>query len=174
MDKSIEIRKRQGIEYYLYIFIIMSICGWIMEFFYSSITSHKINIPGFLYGPYCPIYGIGTVIVIAFCDDKNLFMKISKIFLLTTTLEYVTSVMLEIIVGRKWWNYSNCFLNINGRVSLLYSTYWVGLGFIILKFLKPILEKSYNNIKSQRTTKIINVFILGIIVDLILSIIYYI
>lgn len=163
--------KLQKIEYYLFIFIITSMCGWVMELIYSSIALHRLNIPGFLFGPYIPLYGMGTVIIIALCDDKSIFKKIGKIFVLTTTLEYVISIALEIVVHRKWWDYSNNFLNINGRVCLLYSTYWVVLGLAILKFIKPLFERIYNKIKSEKTTKLIKNLMLVMAVDLMLSVI---
>ena len=164
----------EKIEFYFFVFIIMSICGWIMELIYSSITLHRLNIPGFLYGPWCPIYGTGAVIIMAFCDDKNIFKKIGKIFVLTTILEYIVSVLLELIVGIKWWNYSNEFLNINGRVCLLYSVYWTVIGLIILKSIKPWFKKMYNKIKSKKTKTFINATMLIIVIDMISSMVHYI
>lgn len=163
---------KEKIEYYYFVFVMASVFGWIMELIYSSITLHRLNIPGFLVGPYCPIYGTGAVIVIALCDDKNIFKKVGKIFVLTTVLEYVVSVALEIVVDRKWWDYSNQFLNINGRVCLLYSIYWVIIGLAILKYLNPWFKEKYSKIKSKKTTKIINTIIFIISVDMIISIIY--
>lgn len=161
----------EKIKFYFFAFIIMSICGWIMELIYSSITMHRLNIPGFLYGPWCPIYGTGAVIIMSMCDDKNILKKIGKIFIVTTTLEYMVSVLLEMIVGIKWWDYSNEFLNINGRVCLLYSVYWVVIGLVILKYIKPWLKKVYNKIKSKKTEIIINATMLIIATDMILSMI---
>lgn len=164
----------EKIEFYFFVFIIMSICGWIMELIYSSMTLHRLNIPGFLYGPWCPIYGTGAVIIMALCDDKNIFKKIGKIFVLTTVLEYIVSVLLEMIVGMMWWNYSNEPLNINGRVCLLYSIYWVVIGLVILKYIKPWFEKLYNKIKSKKTETIINATMLIIAIDMIFSMVHYI
>lgn len=177
MEKNIEIEKDiqietnlKKIEYYLFVFIIASVCGWVIELAYSSLTLHRLNIPGFLFGPYIPLYGMGAVIIIALCDDKNILKRVGKIFVLTTALEYIISITLEMVVHRKWWDYSNNFLNINGRVCLLYSMYWVLLGLMVLKFVKPVFEKVYNKVKSEKTTKIINTIMLVIIIDLILSI----
>lgn len=164
----------EKIKFYFFVFIIMSICGWIMELIYSSITLHRLNIPGFLYGPWCPIYGTGAVIIMALCDDKNMFKKIGKIFVLTTILEYIVSVLLEMIVGIKWWDYSNEFLNINGRVCLLYSVYWVAIGLLVLKYIKPWFVKIYNKIKSKKTETIVNAMMLTIAIDMILSMVHYI
>lgn len=173
MNSNIEIKKKenlQKIEYYIFVFIMASVCGWIIELIYSSISLKRLNIPGFAFGPYVPLYGMGAVIIIALCDDKNIFKRIMKIFTLTTVLEFIISYMLEMVVHRKWWDYSNHFLNIDGRVCLLYSTYWVILGLLLLKYIKPLFEKIYNKIKSEKTTKIIKTIMLVIVVDLILSV----
>lgn len=164
----------EKIKYYFFVFIIMSICGWIMELIYSSITLHRLNVPGFLYGPWCPIYGTGAVLIISLCDDKNILKRIGKIFIFSTALEYIVSVLLEMIVGIKWWDYSSEFLNINGRVSLLYSTYWVVIGLVVLKYIKPFFQRIYNKIKSNQIEIIINTTMLVIAIDMILSIIHYI
>lgn len=161
----------EKIEYYFFVFTIMSICGWIMELVYSSITLHRLNIPGFLYGPWCPIYGTGAVIIMSLCDDKNILKRIGKIFIFSTALEYIVSVLLEIIVGIKWWDYSNEFLNINGRVSLLYSTYWILIGLVLLKYIKPWFQTIYDKIKSKKIEVVINATMLLISIDMILSII---
>lgn len=48
--------------YFLY-FIIISICGWIMEVTLQLIQKHKFADRGFLIGPYCPIYGCGGLLI---------------------------------------------------------------------------------------------------------------
>jgi len=160
------------LQFYILVFVLTSVCGWIMELLYSSATMGRLNIPGFLFGPYCTIYGFGTLIVLILCDDKNIIKRIGKIFILTTLLEYITSVILEKIVHIKWWDYSNNFLNINGRVSLLYSTYWVVIGLIILRILKPLFEKTYNRIQSPKVGMVLNGCILIIFIDMILSTVF--
>ena len=49
-------------------FIIYSILGWILESIYRSICEKKIVNTGFLKGPFCPIYGIGAIIMILFFE----------------------------------------------------------------------------------------------------------
>lgn len=169
-----ETKAKENLEkiiFYCFVFIIMSICGWIMELIYSSIMLHRLNIPGFLYGIWCPIYGTGAVIIMSLCDDKNILKRIGKIFIFTTILEYLVSVLLEMIVGIKWWDYSNEFLNINGRVSLLYSTYWIFIGLIVLRYIKPWFKTFYDKIKSRKLEMIINATMFIISTDMILSII---
>ena len=58
-----------SILYYFLIFFIYSVLGWIMESAYVSITGKKIVNRGFLIGPYCPIYGIGSLIIILYLNQ---------------------------------------------------------------------------------------------------------
>ena len=51
-------------DVYVLYFTIYSILGWITEMIYCRLLSGKFVDRGFLYGPYCPIYGVGAVIVI--------------------------------------------------------------------------------------------------------------
>lgn len=48
--------------YFLY-FIIISVCGWIMEVTLQLVQKHKFSDRGFLIGPYCPIYGCGGLLI---------------------------------------------------------------------------------------------------------------
>ena len=57
---------KQQIFLILAYFIIYSVLGWIIESIYRSICERKVINTGFLKGPFCPIYGIGAVIMILF------------------------------------------------------------------------------------------------------------
>ena len=45
-------------------FIIYSFLGWVLESVAKTITNKKIVNSGFLYGPLCPIYGMGAIIML--------------------------------------------------------------------------------------------------------------
>ena len=107
--------------YFLMLFV-FSVVGWITECIYCSIGEKKLVLNrGFLIGPYCPIYGVGTLYVYfaidRFKDNYFLFFLTSIIGL--SILEYLTSYFMEKIFHARWWDYSNRFLNINGRVCLM-------------------------------------------------------
>ncbi len=53
------------------------------------------------------------------------------------TLEYLCSFFQEILFGTISWNYSDLFLNLNGRTSILYCFYW---GIIAVVFLKSSIS----------------------------------
>lgn len=122
-------------------FIIYSVLGWCCETVYCSvIQKHFVN-RGFLYGPLCPVYGCGALLVIFLLRDVQ--NSIIPLFLsgmvVTTVLEYLTSVLLEKLFHMKWWDYSQFRFNINGRVCLLNSCEFGALSVFVIMVLHPIV-----------------------------------
>ncbi len=56
-------------------------------------------------------------------------------------IEYFCSYFQELCFGTVSWDYSNMFLNIGGRTSLLFCFCWGILGVLFVKFLFPLLQK---------------------------------
>ena len=56
-------------------------------------------------------------------------------------LEYICSFFQEILFGTISWDYSNLFLNFNGRTCLLYCFYWGIIAVVYLKIVYPLFEK---------------------------------
>ena len=84
-------------EYFTY-FIIFSFIGWVYETCYCTIRTKKWDNRGFLYGPICPIYGVGgtlITIVIDIISTKTTNYTWWQIFIIgyfgSIVLEYVTS-----------------------------------------------------------------------------------
>lgn len=127
----------------IFFFIIYSIAGWILESIYKSILEKKPINSGFMFGPYCPIYGFGAIIMIALLQniksDITLLFIVS--FVVLTLWEYVVGVILEKVYHTKYWDYSNNRININGRVCLLNSVYWGILGVIFTRVVHPQVAK---------------------------------
>ena len=55
--------------------------------------------------------------------------------------EYFVSLFGELLLNVKWWDYSDRFLNINGRICFLYSIFWGILGVYLLKSVNPKIDK---------------------------------
>ncbi len=163
---------------FIIFFILYSVLGWILESFYSLYALGTFTKRGFLFGPMCPIYGYGAIILILFLQKYN--KNYLKIFIYSiiafSILEYATSFILEEIFSMKWWDYSNDFLNLNGRISFFYSIAW---GFVAIAFvnLHPLIEKQINKILQKTTYKsqicFINIILTFYAIDTILSIINY-
>ena len=127
--------------YFLY-FVVYSIIGWILEVLYTLITKKKFVNRGFLIGPYCPIYGSGLLIILfLYYVELNFIIKFLVIAILCSVLEYITSYIMEKIFNARWWDYTNDFLNINGRVCLETFIEFGLAGTLGLYFLHPLVLK---------------------------------
>lgn len=114
--------------------IIYSTAGWIGEMIYHSIViKHLSEKRGFLNGFLCPIYGHGALLVLYVLNGglKNPLLTFLAGMVLTTALEYFTSWMMEAIFHMRWWDYSNCKYQLNGRICLTNCIFF-GLGCVLL------------------------------------------
>ena len=78
-------------------FITYSFLGWVMESIFRSISEKKLINTGFLKGPFCPIYGIGAIIMIVFLKQfqSNILLLFFMSFVVLTIWEYIVGVFLE-------------------------------------------------------------------------------
>lgn len=127
--------------FFMYFFI-YSVLGWCVETLYCRMLDGKWTNRGFLFGPYCPIYGFGSLLIIAFLD--NFIASPVKVFFLgmifTSTLEYISSFILEKMFNAKWWDYSKRRFNINGRICLLNSLEFAVLGMLLTYVVHPLVS----------------------------------
>ena len=161
------------IEYIIYFFI-YAFLGWIMEVIYGLfIHGHFVN-RGFLFGPICPIYGFGAIILIM--TTKKLYKRpVLKFIIATvsfTVFEYLVSLIFEMLFGLRWWDYTNDFLNIQGRVSLLYSIFWGVIGVIVLEKIHPFIQNKLQNITKGNTNKLEHIICLSLIFILFIDVIF--
>lgn len=136
---------------YFFYFTVYSFLGWICETIYCSIIdNHYVN-RGFLKGPFCPIYGVGALIVIIFLTPfaNNIIILFLTAMIFTSTLEYITGALLESIFNLTWWDYSNYKFNINGKVCLLNSILFGILSVITIEFINPTIVTLIKHIPSN-------------------------
>lgn len=166
-------------------FTIYSFLGYLIETTYAFVMYGVIESrQSFLYGPFCSIYGLGAVIMICTLQyfGKDVHTLFLGGFLTGSVIEYVVSFLGEKILNTKWWDYSNRFLNINGRICLVYSIFWGLLGLYLVKIANPIIDKFLDKIKDKigivkaRTMAIvltiflfINCVVSGVAIDLFLT-----
>lgn len=127
--------------FFMYFFI-YSVLGWIAETLYCRTLDGKWTNRGFLFGPYCPIYGFGALIIIAFLQNfKSSFIAVFFLgMIFTSILEYLTSFLLEKLFDAKWWDYSKMKFNINGRICLLNSLEFAFLGVVLTYIVHPTIS----------------------------------
>lgn len=138
------------------VFFIYSFIGWIWEsFICSPVELDKIHNRGFLLGPCCPIYGLGTTISYLLLKDMGSVMQIFIFSSLTSCfLEYAIGIILEKSFHKKWWDYEKYAFNIKGRVCLYGFVIFGITNIAIVKLLTPSFlifmsltpEKALNNI----------------------------
>lgn len=178
MDK-IEPKKLNKKQTYLLYFFIFAILGWCMETIYSFIVLGHFTKRGFLYGPLCPIYGYGALILIIFLGkyrkhSLKLFVYSAVIF---SVFEYIASYILEVLFHSYWWDYRNDFFNLNGRISIFYSFAWGIIAIIFVGHLYPFFKKKLNILLSKISyhIKVITIYSVCAIfvIDTILSCLRY-
>lgn len=128
-------------------FIIFSFAGWCSEVIYVGIISeHKFVNRGFLYGPLCPIYGLGGLVILLL--PPNLYSTWIPLFLasavLCSAVEYFGSWLLEKMFHTLWWDYSHYKVNLNGRICLLNSVLFGIMGTAAIHFVIPFVMQFIN------------------------------
>lgn len=140
-----------------FLFLIGSLFGWVLEVFFrrflarENVEKRWIN-PGFLTGPYLPLYGFGLSFLyfIASLDaylpaDRpviNAVVLFAVMMLCMTLLELIAGKIFIAGMKVKLWDYSNEWLNYEGIICPKYSLFWGILGMIYYFFVHPYIRNA--------------------------------
>jgi len=141
-------------------FIIYSVLGFIIETAFGAVTKGVIESrKSFLYGPFCAIYGLGAVVMILCLQPfkKNNNTLFWGGFVVGSIIEYLVSLIGELIFHVIWWDYSDMPLNINGRVCVYFSIFWGLLGIYLVSYINPKIDKLINFIKRKISDKALKI-----------------
>ena len=132
-------------DLFLY-FIFYSFLGWVMETCYCSVCEHRLVPRGFLYGPICPIYGAGVLLMILFFTPlkRNLVLFYAAAVAVMSAWEYFVSWLLETTTHVKYWDYSNFRFNLKGRICLWVALVWGVLSYAVIFYLHPPIEARFD------------------------------
>ncbi len=157
-------------------FIIYSVAGYIIETIFALVRYGVLESrQSFLYGPFCSIYGIGAVIMIIFLRYfmKNRITLFVGGFFIGSITEYLVSLIGELILHVKWWDYSNMPLNINGRICFYYSIFWGLLAIFLMLVIHPhirnLLAFALKKINFKFFKSLIIAITIFIIIDCLIS-----
>ena len=137
-------------------FVIYSVVGYIIETIFGIITKGVWESrQSFLYGPFCAIYGLGASVMIMFLHkySKNYTRLFIGGFIVGSIVEYLVSWIGELLLGVKWWDYSDMPLNINGRICVYFSIFWGFLALYLIASFNPRIDRLINWIKSKLSGK---------------------
>lgn len=130
------------------LFVIGSLIGWIIELFFRRFVSQKkwMN-PGFLTGPYLPIYGFGVLVLYAVSNIPlgitnqiaDIIVRILIIGVGMTLIEFIAGLIFIKGFKIKLWDYSNRKGNIMGIICPSFSLIWLVVGSLYYFLLNPFL-----------------------------------
>lgn len=155
-------KKTNGLKK-LYLYFMMYACvGWIYEVFLEVVVyKWGFTNRGVLFGPYCPVYGVGALFFIFFVypliKNKSLRYKLAMIpivFLacmgIATIIELITSYICEFFMGSwPWQTYANYKYNFEARIALSPSIRFGLGGVAFLYLLQPLFEKMLNKLNTR-------------------------
>lgn len=143
LDKNIEVFV-QHLPQMVIIFALISFGGWVYETIYCSVVEGEFTKRGFLFGPTCPIYGIGAIaewLVLGQISNPIIVFIIGAV--LATVIEYSTGLFLERRFKKKWWDYSMFKFNLHGRIcpqaSAVFGAFSVTSVFVLVPTMLNIL-----------------------------------
>ena len=154
MNDEIIKREKKELSYketVLIFFFIYGFIGWCLETLYAIYELGHFDKRGFLFGPICPIYGYGAVILILFLSkykkhSLKLFLLSSIIF---TLFEYLVAYGLDALFNIKCWDYSNEFFNLNGRISIFFAFVWGIISILFINNVHPFIKEKIIKIIKQ-------------------------
>ena len=141
-------------------FSIYSVLGFVIETAFGAVTKGVLESrKSFLYGPFCAIYGLGAVVMILCLQPfkKNNNTLFWGGFVAGSVIEYLVSLIGELIFHVIWWDYSDMPLNINGRVCVYFSIFWGLLGIYLVSYINPKIDKLINFIKRKISDKALKI-----------------
>lgn len=145
---------------YFWIFVVCSFLGTIYEevlhmvrYFWIHHKFHWSRRSGLFFTPLSPVYGLGAVLFLFVLGRKQ--KGKGKVYfgaaILGGMAEYVMSLVQEWLTGTTSWDYSDKFLNIQGRTTVIYMLGWGMAGLVLIKWLYPrtkdFLERFYDRFR---------------------------
>ena len=132
------------------LFVIGSLLGWVIELFFRRFVSQKkwMN-PGFLTGPYLPIYGFGVAVLYGVSNIPlgiesqalDIVVRVVMIGVGMTLIEFIAGLIFIKGFKIKLWDYSNRKGNIMGIICPIFSLAWLAVGSLYYFLLNPVLVK---------------------------------
>ncbi|RHT59713.1 hypothetical protein DW757_01565 [Clostridium sp. AM29-11AC] len=121
---------------FLWLFLVYSFLGWVLETAAGTIKKKRFTNRGFTTGPFCGVYGTAAVLMAAALQELRgnpvfLFLGCAAV---ATAVEWITGKTLERLNRKKWWDYSEKRWNFDGYICLSYSVLWGILGFVAVRW----------------------------------------
>ena len=161
-----------------FVFLVGSVIGTIYEeilfmvqhYMDTGQLEHALR-RGVIYGPFNVIYGFGAVVLVYLLLRKPL--KAWQIFIYAAVLggfvEYIVSWLQEVFTHTTSWDYSDLFLNINGRTTIPIMLVWGFLGLLLVKVVYPPVSNLIERIPIKIGDRIYVVLVVLMALDMLVS-----
>lgn len=136
-------------------FFALSFVGWLWEVSLHLLTDGVFVNRGVLHGPWLPIYGCGSVLILLVLNRfrKRPGLEFLAAVLLCGCVEYFTSLFLEVMYnGTRWWDYTGYFLNLNGRICAEGLLVFGVAGMVVVYVLSPLLDRVLRRLPPKAAT----------------------
>ena len=160
-------------NFYINLFFVYAIFGYIMEEVFMKIINNPYN-SGVLYGPWTTVYGIAIYIMLIiyyiirrlnFSKIKERLLYFFSVMVSLSLLEGLSGYIIEKTRHKIYWNYDHFKFNIGHYMCLEIALVWGILAYISVYFVIPRIKNKLNKIP-----KIISyIFLFLYIVDTIIS-----
>ena len=160
IDK-IELHEREagrfahGLNFYklFWIFFIGSFLGVVVEAFWCIVTLHRYESRvGLIYGPFNLVYGLGALAIAVglyrLRKKNDIYIFLGGV-IIGSAVEYICSLVQELMFGSVSWDYSQLPFNLYGRITLLYSLFWGLLAIIWTRLIYPMICALIMNIPNR-------------------------
>lgn len=161
-----------------FIFLIGSILGTIYEdllIYFRTLIDTGVGVwmihRGVIYGPFNVIYGFGAALMcwVLLRKKYNNWQIFGLAALLGGFVEYILSFFQELVTGTTSWDYSNLFLNINGRTTIPIMLIWGLMGLVLVKVIYPFVSGLIEKIPSKIGTPLFWVLLCFMILNCLVS-----
>ena len=153
---------------YLFLFLFGSMLGYLIEVLFRRFVSAKkwVN-PGFMKGPWLPLYGFGVIVMFTMCflfvglfpENIHFYNPLGSLFnkdytsgpspwdILPISVMWIGMVLLEFVAGLifikgfhvKLWDYTNMKGNIMGIICPVFSAIWLFVAVLFYYGIDPFL-----------------------------------
>ena len=153
MNKFVE--KTQHFWTYFIELVMCGFSGWLYEIIAGFVVDGRLLNRGFLHLPVCLIYGVFSLTVLALFKREK--WRPTPVFFLSmivvTVMEYISSVLIETVLGKRLWDYSRWICNFRGRISLISSIIF-GIGCVLFVFWVHPLVNGFLNKKCKSSVPV--------------------
>lgn len=154
------------------VFFVFCMVGWLWEVSLHLMVEGRFVNRGMLHGPWLPIYGCGVVMitVLLYRFRRRPAVEAVSIVLVCGFVEYMTSFVMELAAGKRWWDYSGYYLNLNGRICAEGLAVFTVGGMLAIYLLVPIVDAMVTRVPPKALVAVCVTLILLFTADLIYTV----